>query len=172
MKKSEKMINIKENSNYTGNVKVEIIDNGVLRDTIVAHNTGTIDICRYLRDAMAGDYIIADRPGTIVPCTATKDSITAEVGGGTALFNAMPKKFDTEDQTTISSSCVLTFLIPSNALSSTTEIGGFRLYSKNEIGRQMVLYAEVNLLANGLSPIYVESGTNLKVTWTLTVRIA
>ena len=159
--KNGKKIKINEYNSILGNVDIAVLHNDKVMFEINTHNRGTANICKYLRDAMAGDYVIAERPGVIVPCSKGTGDSLVDIGLGTALFNEMPKKSnETDDDESESSSCTLTFLIPSNILSSGVPIAGFRLYSKNS----KILYAEVDLTKNGVDPIEVTPGTNLKVT--------
>ncbi len=52
----------------TGNVNVQVLKGNRCIRRINGHNTGTIDLCRYLRDSLTGSNVIAYRPGRIVPC--------------------------------------------------------------------------------------------------------
>lgn len=173
--KNEKKVKIKEYSSIKGNVDIEVIGKNkkVLRK-INVHNTGTINICEYLRNALAGDYVLAARPGIIVPCTRGANGELVDIGNGTALLKENPKKSSLNDSPD-SSWCVLTFLIPSNVIVS-TDIWGFRLYSKyldENDPNSKVLYAEVDLAdVERDEPIRVSGGSNLKVSWTLIVKIS
>lgn len=175
MQKTDSNMMIKDHSSILGNVDIEIIGkNKKLLRKINVHNTGTVNICEYLRDALAGDYVVAARPGIIVPCTRGNNDELVDIGKGTSLLKENPKKSSLQDSED-SSWCVLTFLIPSNIINS-TDIWGFRLYSKlkNENdANSKVLYAEVDLKDAGFEdPIRVSGGANLKVSWTLIVKIS
>lgn len=164
--KNEKKNNLWINSYNTpqGNVDITVLHKDKVIRKINTHNTGTLDICDYLRDALAGDYVIARRPGIIIPCIKNSSNQLENVGLGTALFNDLPKKSNADD----GSVCTLTFLIPSNILSAGMKIAGFRLYPKTDINNP---YAEVNLIENGLEEIEISSGYNLKVEWNLIVKL-
>lgn len=169
--KNEKKNNLWINSysSSSGNVNITVLRNDKVIKKINTHNTGTINICKYLRDAIAGDYIIADRPGLIVPCIKNGLGELENIGQGyTALFNQLPKKSEIESENM--AICTLTFLIPSNIFSTGMSIDGFRLYSKRSADPQY-LYAEVDLEKSGASPIEMQSGYNLKVEWNLVVRL-
>lgn len=176
MKKTDSKAKIKDYSSILGNVDIEVIGkNKKLLRKINVHNTGTVNMCEYLRDALAGDYVIAARPGIITTCTRGNNNELVDLDDkGTSLLKEMPKKSSLQDSKD-SSWCVLTFLIPSNVVSN-RDIWGFRLYSKlkNENdANSKVLYAEVDLKDAGFEdPIRVSGGANLKVSWTLIVKIS
>lgn len=165
--------NINEYSGIQGNVDIEVIGkNKKLLRKINVHNSGTIGICEYLRNALAGDYVIAARPGIIVPCSRGTNGELVDIGKGTSLLNENPKKSSLSDSDD-SSWCILTFLIPSNLISG-IKVEGFKLYSKytsSGDSNSKTLYATVDLSNFDIDPIEVTSGANLKVAWTLIVKI-
>lgn len=159
-----------------GNVKITLLSNKNNREvrTITGHNTGTIYICEYLRDALSGDYVINNRPGTIVPCVKTGSGQLRNLTNGITYQGEIKK--NSFEITDAGCSVTLTFLIPST-FSSLTEIAGFRLYSyaSSETKKEdKDLYAEIDLTKqedyDPNDPLIIESGVNLKVEWTLAVR--
>ena len=155
--KNGKMISINEHGFIGGNVKISQIKDGKVLSTMTVKNHGTQAICIYLRKVLSGNNVVmADRPGNISLCQESPGGGLENVGSITALFNNEPKGFEVDD---VSSSCTLTFLIPSNVVSTATEIAGFRLYSK----QTATLYAEINLKESGKQALEVIPGSNLKV---------
>lgn len=162
---------INEYAGMQGNVTIqEIGKNKKVLRTVNIHNSGTVNICEYLRNALAGDYVISARPAIIVPCSRGANGELEDIGKGTSLLNKNPTKSKLSDSDD-SSWCVLTFLIPSNIISSGVDIAGFKLYSKylNENDpNSKTLYATVDL---GDEVLKISNGSNLKVSWTLIVKI-
>ena len=156
-----------------GNVKLTLLTKGsnkVVR-TLEGNNTGTINVCEYLRDALAGDYVINQRPGIIIPCAVQGGKLVNLTNGVPYLGNAMKNDFDVTD---VGCSMTLMFLIGSELAGS--EIGGFRLCSLDSAdlpNAEKRVYAEINLVKQygeeeGI--VIVTPGTNLKVEWTVSVR--
>ena len=65
--------NIKEFNTTSGNVVVNVKDYNLLRETITTHNSSTVLLCRFLRDALIGANIVDLIPDRIVPFTMDED---------------------------------------------------------------------------------------------------
>jgi len=159
----------------SGNVKITLIKNGEEIRSITAHNTGTVYICEYIAKALIGEYVIAERPGIIVPFSWVNQADHSRgktlIGNGSPYTNSkLGVSAGSWDNYTDSSDpnikdggfCTskLTFMIPSAIISGST-IDGFHLLSKDTSRK---LYAVVEL-TNPLD--HLEGDTNLKVEWTL-----
>lgn len=163
-----------ENTTSTkGNVKITTYRGNVVYRTVEGHNNGTIYICEYLRDALAGDYVIARRPGLITPCRKV-DGKLVDIGHGST-YNGEAKKnsFSVEDA---GCSTTITFLIASD-LTNGQQIDGFRLYSfdsAERVDEDKVIYAEIDLTKqenyDPNDPLVAETGVSMKVEWTLAIR--
>ena len=152
---------IMNDSLVESNVNIQfILKNGKVFNTINKHNTGTIYICEYLRDALAGDYVINKRPGLIIPFYEAGTE-KRNIGHGST-YQGNVKKVDFNPESDTKCSMTLTFLIGSE-LSAGQRIDGFRLYGLNDVDlkdENKHLYAELDL---GEDYIEVTSGVNLKV---------
>ena len=170
-----KEIQVKQiDSNVTsGNVKITAYKHGRKCEEIVAHNTGTINLCDYIARALVGNYVIAERPYIITPCYLDASNKLAEIGNGSPCIEAkIGVSADTwGDQTSDQyedggyCSAVLTFNIPSQIVSG-EEISGFILRSKDDSRKK---YAEVNIVEEGYDPLHPTGDTNLKVDWIIYV---
>jgi len=167
---------INERQLVENNVKISLISvktNNVIK-TITGHNNGTIYICKYLRDALSGDYVINERPGTIVPCIAAGNDGMEEITNGVT-YQGVIRKNPFDEDADVGCSVTLTFLIPST-FSAAQKIVGFRLYSysSSEVKKtKKDMYAEIDLRKIEDDPeagVIITEGTNLKVEWTLSVR--
>ena len=65
--------NIKEFNTTSGNVVVNVKDYNLLRETITTHNSSTVLLCRFLRDALIGANIVDLIPDRIVPFKMDED---------------------------------------------------------------------------------------------------
>ena len=150
----------------SGNVKVISYKNGKKCQEVVSHNTGTINLCDYIVRALTGNYVIADRPYIIIPCSLDANNNLVTIGNGSPCVDAKvgisASSWDSSDEDGGYCSAVLTFNIPSSIVSG-EKIGGFILYSKDDSRKK---YAEVNFGQVVLEP---EGDTNVKVVWTLYV---
>lgn len=170
-KKDKKDINanIKNNTLTQGNVKVTLIKGGKKTGQIVTHNTGTIDMCEYLASALTGDYVIARRPGIIVPFQRINETTIIPIGNGSPYTssvvgaNAAYWENNRDEEGNDGGFCTaeITFMIPS-AIVSGVDIDGFQLLSKDTSRK---VYATVDLPTT-LTPT---GDTNIKVEWTLFV---
>ena len=122
------------------------------------HNTGTIKICEYLRDALAGDYIIAKRPGVVIPCRYRNKKFENIMGG--IGYDGRVKKLRS---TSTSSGITLVFILTSDI---TEEIKGLKLCSLSD---DSIEYALLDLTNDGES-IKIGNGQNLKIEWSLIVE--
>ena len=173
-KKKEKEVKteIKNDTVTQGNVKITLIKGGKKAGQIVTHNTGTIDLCEYIAQALTGDYVIARRPGIVVPFTKGTDGKPIPIGNGSpyvsSKLGASASYWDSESHKDADGNdggfCTaeITFLIPSAIVSGST-INGFQLLSKDNSRK---VYATVELPGEGLTP---QGDTNIKIEWTLYV---
>lgn len=144
---------------YNGNVKIKVYNNDTLFKTIENHNTGTIDLCNYIRDVMIGLGMSINQPTVIQPCRKS--------GGVLVPMSTQGIDFVSRWRGTNSSTeatAVIKFIIPWVQLSNGQVIGGFRLCSKN---RDNGYYAEIML--NDDEEITITSHTNIEVEWSLKV---
>ena len=168
LKNDDVITKARTGTNSSGNVKITLIKGGKEIGKIITHNTGTIYLCDYLVHAIVGDYIIATRPGVIVPYTGTGES-AKQIGNGSPYVSSKVKLgadafengWKDEEDNTDPGFCtaIITFLIPSSIISG-SEINGFYLLSKDDSRK---LYATVALD----EPLNISGDTNLKVEWTL-----
>ena len=158
--------NIIDGASTLGNVTISVMRDGEVMKKITAHNTGTINMCDYIARALTGEYVVATRPGTILPF----DTDGAQIGNGYPVINAkvgIPASYwngyTDDEQSTDGGFCtaVLSFLIPSNYIENST-IGEFRLLSVDPSHKEC---AVVHLD----TPLEIGSGSSLKVDWTIFV---
>ena len=172
VKENKEIKTVINNSAATGgNVKITVLKNNKKVNEIVKHNTGTIHMCEYLASALIGDYVIAKRPGVIVPYTLVGAN-KVEIGNGSPYVSSKlgVKASDWDNYVDIQGNQVdggfctstITFLIPGSIVSGST-INGFILKS-NDTSRKP--YAEVQLDGEGLT---ITGDSNVRVVWTLYV---
>lgn len=163
-KKSKDNANIKSGNLMSGNVKVTTYKHGKKVQEVVSHNTGTIFLCDYIARALTGNYVIAERPYIIIPCSIDSNKKLVPIGNGSPCVDSKigvsADSWATEEDDGGYCSAVLTFNIPSSIVSG-EKIAGFILYSKDDKRKK---YAEVNWGQAILEP---EGDTNIKVVWTL-----
>ena len=156
-----KNVNIVNNENIKGNVKVTLMHGNKEYKKFVGHNKATLALCEYLRDALVADYIIARRPGLIKPCRKDASNNLIPIGTGTP-FTSDKKNAYTEEDTGVSAT--LTFLIPNTNMTAGTQIDGFKLYSKDTSEKE---YASISLDSmegyDPENPLVVSGDVNLKV---------
>lgn len=157
---------IKSGTSSSGNVKITLLKGGKKTGQIVTHNTGTIDLCEYMTSALIGEYVIARRPGVIVPF-AYSGTTEKRIGNGSpytssklgATASYWETHLDENDEDGGFCTAEITFLIPS-AIISGSSIDGFLLLSMDTSQK---VYAKVDLP----EPLEISGDTNLKVEWTL-----
>lgn len=154
---------IYENLSMTGNVVITLLNGDIPFRRVVQHNSATVNLCKYLRDAIVGTNITARRPGILTVCY--KDNSDNLVDWNNGIIFQSSKSLVVDEDSNFAS-CVLTFIIPSDELSQETKIDGFRLYSKGSASSREV-YAEVILPED--SNVVISGDTNIKVEWTLIV---
>lgn len=165
--KSTTNVDIKNNTLTQGNVKITLIKGGKKTGQIVTHNTGTIDMCEYIAGALIGDYVIARRPGIIVPFQRVDKAIIpigngspytiSRVGANASYWESIKKDDDDIDGGFCTAE--ITFMIPSSIVSGAS-IDGFQLLSKDKSRK---VYA----IADLPSTLEVDGDTNIKVEWTI-----
>lgn len=161
MAKKEKKKDVKSIAKSSGNVKITVYKGDRKHRVIDTHNSGSLDLCNYVCGALVGDYVIAERPGIIIPCEKNSSGELKNIGLGTANEGYT---LNGTDEETYSASCTLSFLIPSTLLKPGTEIWGFKLYSIGSLRKE---YATIELLDG--EEIRVDKETNLLVDWTLVI---
>lgn len=157
---------LKSGTSSSGNVKITLLRGGKKTGQIVTHNTGTIDMCEYITSALIGDYVIARRPGVIVPFTKVGETIR-RIGNGSPYISSKlgatasywETHLDPDGNDGGFCTADITFLIPSSIVSG-SDINGFLLLSMDESQK---LYARCDLP----EPLAVTGDTNVKVEWTL-----
>ena len=162
--------NIKEFNTTSGNVVVNVKDYNLLRETITTHNSSTVLLCRFLRDALIGANIVDLIPDRIVPFKMDEDKFNNQEQhieqNTTNLIDygiqASGRVNDGNADNT-KASATLSFLIPNSLLQSGTVIHGFKLYSGKLSNEKMYAIVFLN------NPITVVQGTSLEVSWTLVV---
>lgn len=161
---------IKEYNRTSGNVTINIKDSGLLSESITTHNSSTVLLCRFLRDALIGANIVDLIPDRIVPFKMDEDKFNEpnqriEQNTKNLIDYGVQASGRVNDGNTDPdrASATLSFIIPNSILQAGTEIYGFKLYSGKLSNER--LYAIVFLNA----PITVTQGTSLEVSWTLIV---
>ena len=158
--------NIIDGASTLGNVTISVVRDGEVIRKITTHNTGTINMCDYIARALTGEYVIATRPGSILPFDTNEEPIgnaygliNAKVGIPASYWNG----YTDNEQNTDGGFCtaVLSFLIPSNYIENST-IGGFKLLSVDPSLKECAI---VHLD----TPLEIGSGSSLKVDWTIFV---
>lgn len=163
-KKDEtKLAQIIENPSYAGNVHIKVYNKGLLYDNRLFHNTGTVALCNYIRDCLKGENVIAKRPGYLQPCSWSTDKGLQPMFNYGILYNGHAINGQDGNAGDTSSTCSLTFIIPSLVLSGKSQIHGFKLYS---LGKTMIEYASVDIHDN---PIILTSNANLSIVWDLKI---
>jgi len=143
-----------------GNVTVSFEHNSVSHKKAVYHNSAKEGLLKYIRDALYGDYIIAQKPGRVRICT--KDSTgSLVVIDNTPYFNLIPEATDATTQNNV---LKLYFRLQYDFIKGKT-IYGMKLYSEYT----NVEYAEVDFTKLGGDPITAPQNTNIKVEWQLIV---
>jgi hypothetical protein len=167
------MHNILNNTTISqGNVNITIKNReGKVLNKFSYHNSGTQALCKYIRDALSGDYVINKRPGAIIPCEYIENEqyksqhylvnmFSAGIDATTISNAAEGEDTDSDSWASVTLSCI----IPETVLTAGKIIGGFRLYSINKDREE---YAWLDI--HNYNPISIEKGTNIEVEWTLKV---
>ncbi len=162
MAKKSIKVNTINKTKVNGNVDVTIYRGKRKCGHVSTHNTGTLNLCKFIAEALCGKNIIAERPGVIIPFTS--DGITqTEIGNGTTSINSRISQVN--DATY---SCKLTFLIPNSILTNGTVIKGFNLYSKAfQKNKENYLFATVNFEETTSQIVITNNDVSLRVEWTL-----
>ena len=161
---------IREHNSTSGNVTVNVRDYDLLRESITTHNSSTVLLCRFLRDALIGANIVDLIPDRIVPFKMDESKFNSpdqrvEQNTTNLIDYGIQASGRINDGNTdpAKASATLSFLVPNSLLPSGTEIYGFKLYSGKLSNER--LYAIVFLN----NPITITRGTSLEVSWTLIV---
>jgi len=153
---------MESNNIIKGNVKTTIYDGSVKIREFTDHNTGTIDICKYIRLGLMGKSYLAERPGILR--AYTKDSTTGNFVPLTASGVAVQEIKEGSVGDT-SCSCIYSFIIPSSHLSQGTVIYKYELCSLADISK---VYATI-VFNESDSITIASSNINVKVDWTLSI---
>lgn len=148
----------------SGNVKVKVYKGSTVVENKSRHNTGTVELCEYLRDMLVGEYVISNRPYFIVPCkfSGPEQDLVPMVSYGVPLTSY--SKPESSDKIAFAE---LRFLIPALTTSAGSEIDGFILFGGDSRFSYAKKYAEVKYVDD---PIVVDSSdTNIEVKWTLEI---
>lgn len=154
----------------TGNVDVQVFKGSKCVRKINGHNTGTIDLCKYLRDALTGVNVISYRPGRIVPCKKVGSDLVDLFTYG---VQYLPESISHKDNDDKSAWVDMGFIIPNTLLSPGLEIAGFRLY-RNILADDgsMIKYAEIDFDKQGIPNIdIVDNKTSIRVDWRIKISI-
>ena len=157
----------------TGNVNIQVFKGTKKIRSINGHNTGTIDLCKYLRDSLTGENIISYRPGRIVPCI--------KAGPGSDLIDLftygvqyLPESSNNKgDNGNTSAWLDMGFIIPNTLLQPGQDICGFRLY-RNLLADDgsMVKYAEIDFDEQNIPHIMIaDNKTSIRVDWRIKLSI-
>lgn len=158
----------------TGNVNIKVLRGDKVIRKINGHNTGTLELCRYLRDALAGDHVVAYRPGRIVPCVKQgSDLVDIFTYGVQYLPESMVHRGDDPDNN--SAWLDMGFIIPNTLLSVGQKISGFRLY-RNILANDgsLVKYAEIDFDKQEppIEPIeIINDKVSIRVDWRIKISI-
>ena len=153
----------------TDNVDVQVFRGTKRVRKINGHNTGTIDLCKYLRDALVGANVIAYRPGRIVPCKKVGVDLVDMFTYG---VQYLPESVSNKDNDNESAWVDMGFIIPNTILPVGEEIAGFRLY-RNILGDDgsLIKYAEIDFEKQGITNIKIERDTSIRVDWRIKISI-
>ena len=167
-KKSEEtpiVFDVSNSLRYEGNVKVKVLDGSRLLRTIDQHNTGTLNLCKYIRDVLIGLGASVDQPSVIKPCYLNGSKELVPISNlGVPFISRWRGKDSAELKDSIA---VIKFLIPWTKLSVGRMIEGFQLFNKSNDPNEGKLYAEVKLD----DPIEILTSTNIEVEWTLKISL-
>lgn len=141
-----------------GNVKIKVFNGDKLYKIIEQHNTGTFDLCKYVRDIMIGYVSSINQPSIIKPCDTNINGDLIPISNQGVPFISRWRGKDVKES--LSSVAVIKFIIPWTQLSVGREIWGFQLFSKDQ-----VLYAYIKLDI----PIQIYAQTNIEVEWSLKI---
>lgn len=158
-----KEVKVKENNNIAGNVKITVVQGGRKIRSFTRHNEATQALCEYIRDALLGDYVIAKRPGIIIPCRKVDGVLTEIFSAGIPDEGVLGRTSPSTGSTDIWAGGTLKFIIPETSLTSGMSINGFNLYSR---GYDRKLFATLDL---GDSSIIVSGNISLEIEWTMKV---
>lgn len=158
-----------------GNVNIEIYKGTKKIKSIKGHNKGTIELCKYLRDALTGSNVSSHRPGRIVPCerSGTGDLVNLFNYGIQYLPESVNKAGSRNDDGTDSAWLDMGFIIPNTLLSPGNKIAGFRL-CRNILDQsgKLVTYAEIDFEDQGLPDIEInDNNTSIRVDWRIKISI-
>lgn len=159
-----------QNTAFTsGNVKIHVYKGDKFMHTLVQHNSGTKELCRFVATCLAGDYlgenILTRKPDQIVPCQLQPNGELKDLISGAIPSTKEYEIIDTDDT---SVSVVYSFIIPSTIVAvAKNGINGFRLYSEkiDPSDKSKSEFAWIKLS----EPLQVQSDTNLRIEWTIKV---
>lgn len=151
------MYNVLNNIESRGNVKIKVYNNNTLVNVIEKHNTGTVYLCRFIRDSLIGLNTSVDQPTIIKPCSKKSGQLVPMSNIGVPFVSRWK---GADDYT--SSIAVIKFIIPWTKLSASKNIEGFQLFSKDTDNDY---YAEIFLD----DPITIGAHTNIEVEWSLKI---
>lgn len=162
----------------TGNVDIKVFRGTKKIRDINGHNTGTIDLCKFLRDSLTGSNVISYRPGRIVPCTRVGSDLVDMFTYG---VQYLPESISNKGNDSDSAWLDMGFIIPNTVLQVGQKIEGFRLY-RNILADDgsMVKYAEIDFskqidpsTGTFIKPIEITNGnTSIRVDWRLKISIS
>lgn len=172
--KVEEVVQVVENTaSSRGNVNINVYRKDKLVRSINTHNSGTIYLCEYLRDALIGENVIARRPGKIKICHYTEAQIFEPYYSYPIKYSeGWKNNFEPLQDTSCSAS--VSFFIPSSILTNGMKIDGFQLFS---LDTNEKYYAVVDLTKiedpithEIVDQSFTVSGdTNIEIEWTLKV---
>lgn len=142
-----------------GNVNIKVFNGSKKCNEITTHNTGTVAMCEYLRDALLGANVYGKMPGYIIPCKYVNNTLKEMFTYGIPYVSNGAQIDDTDGNP----EAVIKFMIPSTVLTRGVNIAGLKLYS---FDTQRTEYATVDIHDN---PIEVTGDTNLEVSWTIKI---
>ena len=148
-------VDITNNIKSKGNVKIKVYKGDKLCKTIEKHNTGTADLCKFLRDSIVGLSTTVDQPSIIKPCDFISGSLVPISNQGVPFVSRWRGSDSDTDST-----AVIKFIIPWTQLSVNRKIWGFQLFNKNQM---MHAYIKLD------TPIEIYAQTNIEVEWSLKI---
>ena len=161
-KKKENSIeyDIGNNIKSEGNVKIKVFNNGKLYRTINKHNSGTIELCKYIRDVIIGEGISVNQPTIIKPCKKGPENTLIPLSNQGSPFVERWRAKD--DPNATSATAIIKFNIHWTQLSDGQEIGGFQLFNLSKDKCYAYVILDV--------PIRVYSKTNIEVQWSIKIN--
>lgn len=167
MKKEEKITNKNMGINYSGEVKISVVKDGKEISSSTIHNTGCIDLFKFLTNCLIGDFRPVSTPQYLmIHHLASGDPTPLSLGDNLLnyyIFKANQQQVNNESNN--NSKARFRFLIPGSSFVSTEDGNVISLRNANN-----ELLAYLKLTGNALiKPSQISSDTNIIIVWDLKI---